>query len=81
MPNHTVTITDNATGKSTDLPVHYGTEGAACIDGRGMYKELGLLNFDPGYMVTASRRSGITYIDGRAGILMYRGYPIEQLAE
>ncbi|MCP4041324.1 MAG: citrate (Si)-synthase, partial [Gammaproteobacteria bacterium] len=77
----TVTITDNSTGKSTDLPVYYGTEGAACIDGRGMYKELGLLNFDPGYMVTASCRSGITYIDGGAGILMYRGYPIEQLAE
>ena len=67
--------------KSVDLPVLAGTLGPACIDIGKLYKETGNFTYDPGYMSTASCRSAITYIDGDAGILMYRGYPIEQLAK
>ncbi|MDX9767169.1 MAG: citrate synthase [Ectothiorhodospiraceae bacterium] len=81
MSARTVTVIDNATGKKVDLPVHEGTHGPAAIDVRGLYKELGYFTYDPGFMSTASCRSAITYIDGDKGVLMYRGYPIEQLAE
>ncbi len=81
MTKRTVTLTDNATGKQVELPVHEGTHGPAAIDVRSLYKELGYFTYDPGFMATASCSSAITYIDGDKGILMYRGYPIEQLAE
>jgi len=71
----------NAGGKSVELPVHTGTVGPPCIDIGKLYKETGNFTYDPGFMSTASCRSAITYIDGDAGILMYRGYPIEQLAK
>ena len=71
----------NAGGKSVELPVHSGTVGPPCIDIGKLYKETGNFTYDPGFMSTASCRSAITYIDGDAGILMYRGYPIEQLAK
>ena len=77
----TVTLTDNETGKSIELPVHFGTYGHPSIDVRNLEKELGYYTYDPGYMSTASCSSAITYIDGGKGILRYRGYPIEQLAE
>jgi citrate synthase len=81
------TVSDNksviltADGKNIDLPVHQGTLGAPCIDIGKLYKETGKFTYDPGFMSTASCRSAVTYIDGDAGILMYRGYPIEQLAK
>lgn len=81
MNKRTVTITDNTTGKSVDCPVHEGTYGAPVIEIGGIYKELGMFTLDPGYGVTGSCRSAITYLDGEQGILMHRGYPIEQLAE
>jgi citrate synthase len=77
--NKSVILT--ADGKNIDLPVHQGTLGAPCIDIGKLYKETGKFTYDPGFMSTASCRSAVTYIDGDAGILMYRGYPIEQLAK
>jgi citrate synthase len=71
----------NAGDKNVELPVHTGTLGPPCIDIGKLYKETGSFTYDPGFMSTASCRSAITYIDGDAGILMYRGYPIEQLAK
>lgn len=68
-------------GQILDLPVHFGTEGPGVLDLQNLYQTLGLLTFDPGYMATASCQSEITYIDGDQGILLYRGYPIQQLAE
>jgi citrate synthase len=77
-----LTITDNRTGKSYELPV---TEG--CIKAADLRQvkvaddDFGLMAYDPAYLNTASCRSSITFIDGDKGILRYRGYPIEQLAE
>jgi len=79
--SHTVTITDNKTGKQIECPVHEGTYGDLVIDVASLYKELGMFTIDPGYGVTASCRSAITYLDGEKGVLTHRGYPIEQLAE
>ena len=79
--NKTVTITDNASGKQIELPVLAGTDGPDTIDIRSLYKELGYFTFDPGFVSTASCESKITFIDGSAGRLAYRGYPIEQLAD
>ena len=64
-----------------DFPVLGGTEGPDVIDVRALYGKTGKFTYDPGFMSTASCRSSITFIDGEAGILQYRGYPIEQLAE
>ena len=82
MPKETVTITDNRTGQSYELPIERGTIKA--LDLRQIKtgpSDFGLMTYDPGYMNTASCRSRITFIDGDAGILRYRGYPIEELAE
>ena len=79
--NHTVTITDNQSGKQATMPVLHGTAGAPVIDIRSLYKDMGLFTFDPGYTATGSCQSKVTYIDGDEGVLLYRGYPIEQLAE
>ncbi|NOT83425.1 MAG: citrate (Si)-synthase [Methylococcaceae bacterium] len=64
-----------------DLPMLSGTLGPDVIDIRALYQQTGLFTYDPGFTSTASCSSAITYIDGEAGILLYRGYPIEQLAE
>jgi citrate synthase len=79
--NETVTIIDNTTGKKADFPLLSGTIGPKVIDVRKLYDKLGHFTFDPGYMATGSTESAITYIDGDEGVLLYRGYPIEQLAE
>ncbi len=80
MENRHVTLIDSATGKKIDLPVLSGTHGPAVIDIGKLYKELGYFTYDPGFVVTASCESEITFIDGEKGILLYRGYPLEQLA-
>jgi len=77
----TVTVTDNITGKSVDMPLLSGTIGPQVVDIRRLYSDLGHFTFDPGYTATGSCESKITYIDGDIGELLYRGYPIEQLAE
>ncbi len=82
MPQDTVTITDNRTGQSYTLPVENGTIRA--MDLRKIKtdpEDFGLMTYDPAFMNTASCRSAITYIDGDRGILRYRGYPIDVLAE
>ncbi|MFQ5469027.1 MAG: citrate synthase [Gammaproteobacteria bacterium] len=81
MAKDTVTITDNSTGKSVELPVLKGTHGAPTIDISHLYREFGYFTYDLGFMATANCRSKITYIDGDQGVLLHRGYPIEQLAE
>ena len=80
-PEKTVTLTDNSTGKSVTLPVSAGTIGPEVIDIRKLYAETGLFTFDPGFGATGSCISGLTYIDGENGILLHRGYAIEELAE
>ena len=70
-----------ATGKSTQLDVLSGTIGPDVLNISNLTKDLGVFTFDPGFMATASTESKITYIDGDAGVLLYRGYPVEQLAE
>lgn len=67
--------------KSIDLPVKSGTIGPDVVDIGPLYKHTGAFTFDPGFTSTAACESAITYIDGDAGILLHRGYPIEQLAE
>ncbi len=82
MSKDTLTITDNRTGKSYELPVENDTIRA--IDLRRIKvnpDDFGMLSYDPAFLNTASCKSDITYIDGAKGILRYRGYPIEQLAE
>ncbi len=77
----TATITLDGSNRSATLPLTEGTIGPRVADVRKLYGELGIFTFDPGYGATASCESKVTYIDGEAGILLYRGYPIEQLAE
>ena len=67
-------------GKSVDLPVYSGAHGPDVIDIRKLYGQTGMFTYDPGFLSTASCNSSITYIDGDKGELLYRGYPIEQLA-
>jgi citrate synthase len=77
----TLSIRDNRTGQQYEVPITDGTIRAADLKQVAVDDEPGLATYDPGFVNTASCRSSITYIDGDAGILEYRGYPIEQLAE
>ena len=72
VPNHS---------EELDLPLREGTMGPPTVDIGTLYKDRGLFTYDPGFTSTASCQSAITYIDGENGVLLYRGYPIEQLAE
>jgi len=78
----TLTVTDNRTGKTYELPIQDGTVRAMELrQVKTDEQDFGLMVYDPAFMNTASCRSAITYIDGEAGILQHRGYPIEQLCE
>ena len=82
MPAETLMITDNRTGRRYDIPIENGTIRA--MDLRQIKvndEDFGLMSYDPAFMNTAACKSNITYIDGEKGILRYRGYPVEQLAE
>jgi len=89
MANDSITVIDNRTGKSYEIPISYGTyplDGAAvrASDLRQVKvseDDFGLMSYDPAFMNTASCQSTVTFIDGDKGILRYRGYPIEELAE
>ena len=82
MAKESLTITDNRTGKSYDLPITEGTIRAVDLRQiRTSEDDFGLMTYDPAFMNTAACRSAVTYIDGDRGILRYRGYPIEDLAE
>ncbi len=74
-------VTLDAAGKTVTLPVLHGTLGNPCIDISKLPKETGCFTYDSGFTATASCKSAITYIDGDEGVLLYRGYPIDQLAE
>jgi len=76
-----VTIIDNATGSEIELPILKGSQGPSAVDIEKFYREFGYFTYDRGFLSTASCQSTITFIDGEQGILQYRGYPIEQLAE
>ncbi len=77
----TFTLTDDKTGDSYTLPVIDGSVGPSVIDVRRLYAETGHFTYDPGFTSTGSCESALTYIDGEAGVLLHRGYPIEDLAE
>jgi citrate synthase len=77
----TVTVTLDGTNRTARLPLLHGTIGPSVADIRKLYNELGIFTFDPGYGGTAACDSKITYIDGDEGVLLHRGYPIEELAE
>ena len=78
----TLTVTDNRTGKQYEIPIEDNTIRATELRNIKTHDDdFGLMTYDPAYMATASCRSAITFIDGEKGILEYRGYPIEQLAE
>jgi citrate synthase len=82
VPKDTLTVVDNRTGKSYELPIQDGTIRAADLRQiKASDDDFGLMSYDPAFMNTAACRSAITFIDGDKGILRYRGYPIEQLAE
>ena len=82
MNNNTLTITDNRTGKKYEIPITNDTIRAKDLRQIKVNSDdFGMMSYDPAYGNTASCRSGITYIDGTAGILCYRGYPIQDLAE
>ncbi len=74
------TLTDERDGQQYRLPLLSGTLGAPAIDIRNFYNTSGVLTYDPGFTSTAACSSAITYIDGDQGILLYRGYPIQDLA-
>ncbi|NCX88643.1 MAG: citrate (Si)-synthase, partial [Betaproteobacteria bacterium] len=74
----TISFTDGT--PSVDFPIYKGSMGPDVIDIRKLYGQTGKFTFDPGFMSTAACESKITYIDGDRGELLYRGYPIEQLA-
>ncbi len=77
----TYTLKNNRDNRTVTLPTHEPVQGKTAIDISRLYRDASLLTYDPGFMSTASCHSEITYINGEAGILEYRGYPIEQLAE
>jgi citrate synthase len=81
MASETLTIVDNRTGKQYEVPIKNGAVKATDLFQIRVTEDDGIVSYDPGFMNTASCQSKITYIDGDKGILRYRGYPIEQLAE
>jgi citrate synthase len=78
---HTATLSFSDGTAPVDFPVLSGTVGPDVVDIRSLYGKTGKFTYDPGFMSTAACKSAITYIDGDKGVLLYRGYPIEQLAE
>ena len=81
MSDKRLTLIDKENAKSLELEVLQGTYGAPVANISSLYRDLGYFTYDPGFVSTASCHSKITYIDGEQGILLYRGYPIEQLAK
>ncbi|HXW84750.1 MAG TPA: citrate/2-methylcitrate synthase, partial [Candidatus Binataceae bacterium] len=83
MPKNTLSVTDNRTGKTYEIPIEEGgvIRATELRQIRTSSEDFGLMSYDPAFLNTASCKSRITYIDGDKGILHYRGYPIEELAE
>src|SRR3954451_9456274 len=77
-----LTVTDNRTGKTYEVPIEDGTVRATALrDIKVNEDDFGVMSYDPAFINTASCRSAITYLDGEAGVLECRGYPIDQLSE
>jgi len=76
-----LTLVDEKTGKKYELPIIEGTEGPRVLDIRNLHKQTGMFTYDPGFVSTAPCKSKITFIDGDEGILQYRGYSIDELAQ
>jgi citrate synthase len=81
MSKDSFTLTSPDGASSVDLPVRHGTLGPDVIDISYLYRDQGVFTYDPGFVATGSCESAITYIDGDEGVLLYRGYPVVQLAE
>ena len=81
MSKATYSLVNNETGEKTELPLITGTIGTPGADVGKVYDKLGIFTYDPGFTSTCSTKSAITYIDGDEGVLLYRGYPVDQLAE
>jgi len=81
MTERTLSIQDSNKKTIVELPLLEPTLGPNCVDIQSFYKQMGYFTYDPGFVSTASCKSAITFIDGEQGILLYRGYPIEDLAE
>ena len=81
MSSATYSLVNNATGEKIDLPGVSGTLGPVGLDVGKVYDKQGVFTYDPGFTSTCSTKSAITYIDGDEGVLLYRGYPVAQLAE
>ncbi|EIT71557.1 MULTISPECIES: citrate synthase [Hydrocarboniphaga] len=81
MSKATYSLVNNETGEKIELPLITGTIGTPGADVGKVYDKLGIFTYDPGFTSTCSTKSAITYIDGDEGVLLYRGYPVEQLAE
>src|ERR687897_482555 len=81
MTDRKLQLIDPASGQKSELPLRSGTIGPAVVDISSLYKDHGAFTYDPGFGSTAATESNITYIDGDAGVLLHRGYPIEQLAQ
>ncbi|MBV8062898.1 MAG: citrate (Si)-synthase, partial [Nevskia sp.] len=77
---NTYSLLNNETGEKVELPLVQGTLGPAGADVGKVYDKMDLFTYDPGFTSTCSCKSAITYIDGDKGILLYRGYPVDQLA-
>ena len=80
LANYSATLSFSNGTPSFDIPVYSGSIGPDVMDIRKLYGQTGMFTYDPGFLSTASCQSAITYIDGDKGELLYRGYPIEQLA-
>jgi len=81
MSEKTLTLIDEQGGQRLEMPVRSGTVGPDVVDIGGLSGKMGMFTLDPGFVSTASCESRITYIDGGEGVLLYRGYPVDQLAE
>ncbi|WP_028007483.1 citrate synthase [Solimonas flava] len=81
MSTPSFSLVNNANGEKIDLPAVGGTLGPVGLDVGKVYDKAGVFTYDPGFSSTCSTKSAITYIDGDAGVLLYRGYPVAQLAE
>ena len=81
MSKKNLILKDPNSGREIELPLQQGSVGPDGVELSKLYRELGYFSYDPGFLATASCSSRITYIDGEQGILLYRGYPIEQLAD
>src|SRR5258705_1270371 len=80
MTRSTFELNERISGRKSELPLRRSTLGPDVLDVRSIYRDHNVFTYDPGFGVTASCESKITYIDGDAGVLLYRGYPVEQLA-